>query len=155
VEIRYSERVVEIFHQGVRVASHPRDDAKGRATTTIEHMPPRHRHYAQWTPERFQSWAGKIGPETERLVTAVLDRYPHPALGFRSCLGILRLESRYGALRLEAASARTLRFGGASYKSVSHVLAAGLDREPLALASSRPEPLFHENLRGPSISPTD
>ena len=113
VEIRYTERVVEIFHQGIRVASHPRCDAKGRATTTIEHMPPRHRHYAEWSPERFQSWAKKIGPETERLVTAVLERYPHPALGFRSCLGILRLESRYGRERLEAASARPLRFGGA------------------------------------------
>jgi transposase len=112
-------------------------------------MPPRHRHYLEWTPERFESWAAKIGPETGKLVAAVMARYRHPALGYRSCLGILRLEQRYGAARLEAAAARTLRFGGASYKSVSHVLKSGLDEKPWPAARSTPEPLFHENLRGP------
>jgi transposase len=149
VEIRYTPTVVEIFHQGVRVASHVRNDAKGRASTNPEHMPPRHRHYLEWTPERFESWARKIGPETEKLVSAVMARYRHPALAYRSCLGILRLEQRYGAARLEAAAGRTLRFGGASYKSVSHILKAGLDQKPWAAPSPAPEPLFHENLRGP------
>ena len=93
-------------------------------------MPPEHRHYLEWTPERFQGWAAKIGPETERLVIAVMARYRHPALGYRSCLGILRLEQRYGAARLEAAAERTLSFGGASYKSVSHILQSGLDQKP-------------------------
>ena len=149
VEVRYTPEVVEIFHEGLRVASHVRSDVKGKATTDLAHMPPRHRAYAEWSPERFESWARKIGPETERLIEAVLARYPHPALAYRSCLGILRLEQRYGAVRLEQAAARTLTFGGASYKSVSHVLKAGLDREAVTAARSRPEPLFHENLRGP------
>lgn len=149
VEVRYTPEVVEIFHEGLRVASHVRSDVKGKATTDLAHMPPRHRAYAEWSPERFESWARKIGPETERLIEAVLARYPHPALAYRSCLGILRLEQRYGAVRLEQAAARTLTFGGASYKSVSHVLKAGLDREAVQAARSRPEPLFHENLRGP------
>jgi len=149
VEIRYTQHVVEVFHEGVRVASHVRSDAKGRATTALEHMPVPHRRYAEWSPERFESWARKIGPQTERLITAVLERYPHPALAYRSCLGILRLENRYGAFRLERAAERTLAYGGASYKSVSHVLKAGLDREAVEAARSRPEPLFHENLRGP------
>lgn len=77
-EIRYTPAVVEVFHEGVRIASHVRDDTKGRATTMAEHMPPRHRHYLQWTPERFESWARKIGPETEKLIIAVMARYRHP-----------------------------------------------------------------------------
>jgi transposase len=149
VEIRYTTTLVEIFHQGVRVASHPRSDTRGRATTEVEHMPAKHRHYLEWTPERFESWAKKIGPETERLVLAVMARYRHPALGYRSCLGILRLEQRYGAARLEAAAERTLSFGGASYKSVSHILQSGLDQKPGAGRLPAPEPLFHANLRGP------
>ena len=148
-EIRYTPTVVEIFHEGIRIASHLRDDTKGRATTSPEHMPPRHRHYLEWTPERFQSWARKIGPETERLIMAVMARYRHPALGYRSCLGILRLEERYGTARLEAAAARTLRFGGASYQSVTHILKSGLDQKPWPGPAPTPEPLFHENLRGP------
>jgi transposase len=149
VESRYTANIVEVFHEGVRVASHVRDDTKGKATTDPEHMPPRHRHYLEWTPERFESWATKIGPETERLISAVMARYRHPALGYRSCLGILRLEQRYGASRLEAAAARSLRFGGASYKSVNHILTSGLDEKPWPAPRSTPEPLFHENLRGP------
>jgi transposase len=149
VEVRYTEGVVEIFHEGLRVASHVRSFVKGKATTDLAHMPPAHRAYAEWSPERFQRWARTIGPETERLVSAVLERYPHPALAYRSCLGILRLEQRYDASRLEQAAARTLAFGGVSYKSVSHVLKAGLDREAVQAAHPRPEPLFHENLRGP------
>lgn len=149
VEIRYTPTLVEIFHEGVRVASHVRDDAKGRASTHPQHMPPRHRHYLEWTPERFESWGRKIGPETERLIAAVMARYRHPALAYRSCLGILRLSERYGAARLEAAAARTLRFGGASYKSVAHILKTGLDEKPWPAPRSATEPLFHENLRGP------
>jgi transposase len=149
VEIRYTPTVVELFHQGVRIASHVRNDTKGRASTNPEHMPPRHRHYLEWTPERFQSWARKIGPETETLIIAVMARYRHPALAYRSCLGILRLSERYGAARLEAAAERTLRFGGASYKNVSHILKSGLDQKPWPGPTSVPEPLFHENLRGP------
>jgi transposase len=149
VEVRYTEDVIEIFSEGLRVASHVRSFAKGRATTDLAHMPAHHRAYAEWSPERFQNWAGKVGPQTEALISAVLESYPHPALGYRSCLGILRLEQRYGAARLEQAAARTLAFGGATYKSVSHVLAAGLDREAVESVRVRPEPLFHENLRGP------
>lgn len=149
VEVRYTEAVVEIFSEGLRVASHVRSFAKTGATTDFSHMPPAHQAVADWTPERFQRWARTVGPETERLILAVLERYPHPALAYRSCLGILRLAERYEPSRLERAAERSLAFGGASYKSVSHVLAAGLDREALSVAHPRPEPLFHENLRGP------
>ena len=76
-------------------------------------------------------------------------RYPHPALGYRSCLGILRLAERYGAVPPGSGRPRArLAFGGASYKSVSHVLKAGLDREALAAARPRPgAPLPREPAR--------
>lgn len=148
VEIRYTDAVVEIFHDGLRVASHLRSFLKGRATTDFAHMAPAHQAVADWSEERFARWARSVGPETERLISAVLAGYPHPALAYRSCLGILRLAERYEPSRLERAAARSLAFGGASYKSVSHVLKAGLDREALPAARAYPEPLFHENLRG-------
>jgi transposase len=43
LEARYSERTVECFHKGQRVASHPRSHLKGRHTTLPEHMPTAHR----------------------------------------------------------------------------------------------------------------
>lgn len=150
VEIRYSPTVVEIFHDGLRVASHLRDDRKGRATTTPEHMPPRHRFVAEWTPERFISWGASVGPKTEELVGAIMDAKPHPALGFRACLGLMRLAGKYGDLRLEAAAMRTLAVGGTSYRSVEHILRNGLERQQLLPCEPDPLPLLHANLRGPA-----
>lgn len=150
VEIRYTATVVEIFHDGLRVASHVRDDRPGRATTMREHMPPRHRFVAEWTPERFSSWGASVGPRTEELVGAIMAAKPHPALGFRACLGLMRLARKYGEVRLEAAAARTLAVGGTSYRSVEHILRNGLDRQQLLLSEPTSLPLLHANLRGPA-----
>ena len=103
VELRFDARTVEVYHEGVRVAVHVRSRGKGRATTLEEHMPAKHRHVASWTPERIAGWAAKTGPETAALCRAVMAARPHPELGFRSCLGVLRLGDRYGPERLEAA----------------------------------------------------
>ncbi|MCY0900273.1 MAG: IS21 family transposase, partial [Firmicutes bacterium] len=43
VEVRTTAHTVEIFHQGERVASHPRAARKGQAVTAPEHRPRHHR----------------------------------------------------------------------------------------------------------------
>ena len=74
----------------------------------------------------------------------------HPELGFRSCLGILRLAQRYDPQRLENACRRALGIRGYSYSSVRSILERGLDREPLSehRAEEQPLPIFHGNIRG-------
>src|SRR6266699_3146767 len=86
---------VEVFHKGLRVASHPRSSVHNRHTTTPEHMPSSHRRYATWTPQRMVNEAAKIGPATIALVEAIMKAKPHPEQGFRSCLGIMRLVRTY------------------------------------------------------------
>ena len=71
------------------VACHRRVNHPGRHTTITAHMPEQHRHLAQFSPERLQRWAAKIGPETAALITQVLAERPHPEQGYRACLGIL------------------------------------------------------------------
>jgi len=148
VELRFDQRTVEVYHEGVRVAVHLRSHARGRASTLEEHMPAKHRHVASWTPERIESWAAKTGPETAALCEAIMAARPHPELGFRSCLGVLRLGERYGAGRLEAAASRAHAMGADSYRSVRSILERGLDRtaEPEAVT---PPALTHANVRGP------
>ena len=115
--------------------------------TNPEHMPSSHRRYAEWTPERFRRWAGKIGPNTEGLISAVLASRRHPEQGFRTCLGILRSYRGLDAARLEAASARALELGVLNCKGIVALLARKHD--PSA-EDSRPATLFdHANLRGP------
>jgi hypothetical protein len=58
-------------------------------TTVREHMPSRHRRYADWTPERLRRQAGETGCNTSALVDIILRQRTHPEQGFRACLGIL------------------------------------------------------------------
>jgi transposase len=75
---------------------------------------------------------------------------PHPELGYRSCLGILRLAGRYPAPRMEAACQRALDIGARSYRSVESILAHGLDTTPAPATEPEPDPpRQHQQLRGP------
>jgi transposase len=147
VEIRATLTTVEIFHRGERVASHRRSHQPYQATTVNEHRPKSHRQHLAWPPSRLVHWAQSVGPATAQLFAAILESKPHPEMGYRSCLGILRLGQRYSRERLEAAAARAVSAGACSYRSVKSILECGLDRQPLERPAARP-PLEHSNLRG-------
>ena len=147
LDVRTSANVVEIFFKNRRVASHKRSYAKNIAVTEAAHMPSSHRRHAQWTPSRIVHWAQKTGPSTAQFIAALMAARPHPEQGFRSALGVLRLEKRYGPERLELACARSLAIHSFSYKSVASILQHGLDQRPLAAVPMRANPT-HSNIRG-------
>ena len=142
-----TERIVEIFHQSCRQASHCRSQAIGHHSTLAEHMPASHRKYSEWSPERFLSWAKKFGPHTVQFIEAVLHTRKHPQQSYRTCLGILGLGKRYTDERLEAACQRAMVAGIRTYKGVRNILDAKLDQvaleEPAAVTLSD-----HANVRG-------
>ncbi len=152
LEARFTATTVELFHNNERVTSHLRSYVRGGHTTKPEHMPKAHQKHLEWTPSRIIHWAGTVGPSTQALVEAILADRPHPEMGYRSCLGILRLskDERYGAERLEPACARALLSGARSYHHVASILKHGLDRVALvAPAEDAQAPLpLHENIRG-------
>jgi transposase len=148
LEARITATTVELFHQGARVAAHARSFERGRFTTVAAHMPKSHLKHHEWTPSRLIDWARKVGPETTRLVEAILIDRPHPEQGYRSCLGILRLSRAYGAERLEIASARALVVRARSYRHIEAILKKGLDRVPPRQPPASGEPIVHENVRG-------
>jgi transposase len=149
VEIRSTPTTVEILHKGTRVASHLRSRGRGEATTNEEHRPRSHRAHLEWTPSRMVHWASTIGPNTTRLFERIMNDKPHPEMGYRACLGIIRLAQKYSAQRVEAAAERALLTGACRYKSVESILKHSLDRQPstpsLPAASSTPP---HDNIRG-------
>jgi transposase len=148
VDVRATPTTVEIFHQGTRVASHPRAAKPYTPVTNPEHRPKSHRAHLEWPPSRMVQWAQTVGPHTAQLVTRILEKYPHPEMGYRSCLGVIRLGRRYPAARVEAAAARALATGAVSYKSLDSILRHALDQQPLAPPTpSHPRPA-HDNVRG-------
>lgn len=92
LDVRGTVLTVEIFKRGVRVASHRRSHARGKYTTLKEHMPASHRAHAEWSPSRMISWGTSIGVSTGVLVEKILENRPHPEQGYRSALGLIRLE---------------------------------------------------------------
>jgi transposase len=147
LDVRSTAHTVELFHQGKRVAAHVRSYAPGKFTTLEEHRPKSHQRYLDWSPGRMVEWAAKTGPQCAKVVEHILQNKPHPEMGFRSCLGIIRLGKGVGAERLEAACARALRFGTCSYRSIKSILENGLDRQPQEPELPLNSPA-HENVRG-------
>ncbi len=150
VDVRVTATVVEAFHDGTRVASHLRSYVKGSYTTDPAHMPPAHARSLEWTPSRMVHWAESVGPNTGRLIQAILDSRVYPEQAYKSCMGIISLSKKYPKERVEAAAARALHFGTRSWRSVKSILEAKLDQRPLTPAEPAAPVPIHRNLRGPS-----
>jgi len=68
VDTRLTDTVLEVFAKGKRIASHVRSYDRGRHTTVVEHLPPKHQQYLGWSPERLASWAERIGHSVKLVV---------------------------------------------------------------------------------------
>jgi transposase len=149
VDVRATPATVEIFHQGKRVASHLRSRGRHNSVTVAGHRPKSHQAHLEWTPSRMVDWARKVGPHTAQMVERILAEKPHPEMGYRACLGLIRLARKHSSERMEAACERGLATGAIGYRHIKSILQNGLDRQPLPAAEPpRPAP-DHENLRGP------
>ncbi len=151
IDVRITATTIECFHKGNRIALHQRSYKPGH-TTVHEHMPSKHREYADWTPERMHTWAKSIGPNTAQLIRALTDMHKIPEQSFRGCFGILRMSKTYGPERLENAAIRALHIGAIRYKNIESILKSGLDQQPLPKLASEPMPAeptrLHDNIRG-------
>lgn len=148
VEIRSTPATLEIFHRGQRVASHLRSRERNKPVTQNEHRPKSHQAHLEWPPSRIVSWAAKVGSNTALLIERMLQDKPHPEMGYRACLGVIRLAHKYSPTRMENAAGRALLTGAVSYRSVRSILKNGLDTQTSAALPPRSSP-EHENLRGP------
>jgi transposase len=150
IELRFTPESLECWHQGKQIALHIRSYRKGANTTLADHMPKAHRKHMEWTPGRFLKWATQIGIATTRLVEHLLQCKPHPEQGYRSCLGLLNLSKRYGAIRLEKACEKAWRLGAKTRRSVDSILVHHLEDLPIEdkKTKSPTQHLQHENLRG-------
>ena len=64
-----------------------------------------------WPPSRVGQWAQKIGPHTAQLFERMMEDKLHPEMGYRGCLGVIRLAMKYSNARVEAAAERALLTG--------------------------------------------
>ncbi|WP_242999242.1 Mu transposase domain-containing protein [Enterocloster lavalensis] len=127
VDVRVTDKTIEIFYNHNRIASHRRlYGRKGQYSTITEHMPPSHQQYLEWNGDRFRKWAERIGSSTYQVVDAILTSKRVEQQSYRSCMGLLKLADKYSVDRLEAACRKALSFTATpSYKSIKNILDTG------------------------------
>jgi transposase len=146
VDVFVTRTGMQIFHRGERSASHARVGGENHWATLGEHMPPAHSAVAKRTPDWVRGQAAKVGVATAAYVERLLTGRDHVEQGVRSCLGILRLATRYPSEHLEAACVRAMSAGANSSGFVEHLLKSG---RPLVDPVAEDGIGHHGNIRGP------
>ncbi|MGQ9569216.1 MAG: IS21 family transposase, partial [Anaerolineae bacterium] len=131
LEVCVTENTVQFFKGGEIVKTHPRVPA-GQRHTDFADLPADRIAFFQRTPQWCLRRAGELGPHVGEAVAQVLA--VHTLYNLRQAQGILRLEEKYGARRLDAACERALAYGDPRYRTIKNILARGMDEQPVDLA---------------------
>ncbi len=104
VDIRYTEKIVEVYYDHQRIASHPKfpDYVENRYRTEPAHMPD-YFNEPEMNDVRMLSWAATIGPCTNEVIARVFRSVKIKEQGYNSALAILRLSKGYPKERFETA----------------------------------------------------
>ena len=130
LRVRGGNKQVRIYTQDYQwLATHKLAEKPGTRRTNPRHLPPEKLPGWLLTRESCQEDADSIGPSTAKVVSILLN---DPVIDRMYTAGrLIRLRTRYGDQRLEAACARALHFDDPAYKTVKRILSEGLEAEPL------------------------
>jgi len=130
VFVKASTDTVFIYDKkGHVITEHQRCKFRGQKSTLPEHVHEKHTDYLLWSGDYFLTRARRIGPETEKMISTVLESREYEVQTYRSCVGILNLEKKYGAI-LEQACKEANSNGLRSYKAVNTIAKTLKDATP-------------------------
>lgn len=118
------------------VGTHARAQRPGQRMTNEAHLPHHKVAGLFLTRATCREQAETVGQATKNVIDELLDHRPEDRL--RTAGRVLRLGDLFGRERLEAASARALRFGDPAYLTIKRILEQGLDAESLPPVPSAP-----------------
>lgn len=123
VDVRITDSAVEVYSKNERIASHRRLTGRpGQYSTQIDHMPKDHQQYLEWNGDRFRRWAKEVGPNTYKVIDAILTSNKIEQQTYRSCMGVIRLADKHTKARLEAVCRKALTYSGVpSYKGIKNL----------------------------------
>jgi hypothetical protein len=149
VKVLYDARTLEVYLDHVRIAVHVRKNLSKAYTTLAEHMPPHHQRMEQikgFNRDDLLAQAARVGPSTLQAATLMLQNSIYIEQNYKACFGMLMLQKKYSAQRLEAACSRALQGSRVNYTMIKNILERGLDKQlTLPVASQIRD---HTNIRG-------
>ena len=150
-KVVYDAYSVEVWINMKRIATHVRSYNEGY-TTVPEHMPEKHRAFAQtkeYNAAYFLKKARQIGPQTTSVVESILTSAIFVQQSYRACQGIIRLTNRYGNDRVESACKILEPKSAATYKRVKTILENNMDLLPSDNSQALQSYIPHnDNVRG-------
>lgn len=147
VKLSYTGQIVYIYYNYEQIAIHDRNKSSYRYTTDTYHLASTHKFVSEWNPDTFIMWGNAVHEDVGNYLSKLLADKSHPEQGYKSCMGILSFERRYGKDRLIKACQRGLAYEIYNYKMIQDILIQKLDfhNEKGELDIHMPE---HENIRG-------
>ena len=145
LDVRISERMLELFDRGSAVASHVRSTVRWRFTTNPGHRPAAHSAVIDQSLSKLLVRAERIGPATREVIRRQAVQHKHPEQMFRSAQGIVRLAQDFSEGELEAACEQALLINLHSYRLIIRLLKTPAPKAPAASPN-----LDHANVRGPT-----
>jgi transposase len=152
VMIKSTEKLIEVFCDNERVASHRRSHKPYEFSTIEAHMPPQHLAVRSWTEENFVAWAQTVGEQMQLLVRRILETPRFRQQSYRSILGIQRVSTKAGAPIAEAAATRANERGVASARAFKQILEFLVEKQGDVSAVKNAVDISHphDNIRGSS-----
>jgi transposase len=147
VKTIYSSRVVEVYKDNVRIAIHQRNRKPYGYTTIKEHMPANHQFVDGWNPQRFISWAEKMGGSVKEFIQLMLDQREHPVQAFKACMGVLNLGKKYDDQAMQLVCKKAIEINCISYRFITN----SLKNNTYKIEEDDPVDIklpLHENIRG-------
>jgi transposase len=126
LDVRSTESMVQLFHHGQLVKTHPRKD-RGRQTDLGDY-PPEKIAFHMRTPTWCRRQALGIGPACVVVIEELLAE--NALFRLRAAQGVLGLADKHNPDRLEAACAKATAAGDPSYRTIKGILAAGTETAP-------------------------
>jgi transposase len=134
--VRLTDCSVTIYHQYDHVYTHTKALKPGQRVTCADHMPPNAvaftSHDALWCLQQ----AKQIGPHCLQFIDQLLSE--QVLVRLRAAQNVLRLSSRYSAVRLETACERALLHQSVHYQTVKSILRGNFDLLPMVEPSLEP-----------------
>ena len=132
--LKATDTTVQLFREHELVAVHPRLHRAGARSTVRDHLPPEAQAWQMHDPQWCLAEAKRIGAACHAVVLELFN--DQVLVNLRGAQGILRLEAKVGAARLEAACHRAMSFSSPRYRTIKTILDKGLDQ---LVESAQPE----------------
>jgi transposase len=152
VDIRFNQRMIEVFRKNVRIAVHPINNEIGGLSRREEHMPAAHRSVLEGEPLALIKWAKSAGQHVEKMITYHLTERHDPTNGLRAARKMRELSKLYGEDRFEAVCHYALTLNITALRSVESIIKSGADLRAhhIGVLNQTSNRTAHSDVRGPN-----